>query len=182
MFSTTLRVVICFQKIVSLFWRTTRLRWSIQSYPLWFAFKKLYLCSDEQLYPLSTLQRYSCDLLSKNCIFVLTNNGSFNFQFLFYVVICFQKIVSLFWRTTRQFYSNSRYVLWFAFKKLYLCSDEQLKLMVILQTQVVICFQKIVSLFWRTTAKAAAEAELSCDLLSKNCIFVLTNNTRFIFS
>ena len=66
---------------------------------LWFAFKKLYLCSDEQ-HMLKRLKEEA-------------------------VVICFQKIVSLFWRTTNFERESRRIALWFAFKKLYLCSDEQ---------------------------------------------------------
>ena len=117
--------MICFQKIVSLFWRTTCAQIFLIGIRLWFAFKKLYLCSDEQL-PAVKLG-------------------------LLRVVICFQKIVSLFWRTTRFFLINSNNMLWFAFKKLYLCSDEQ-------------------------PQEELTRAEKCCDLLSKNCIFVLTNN------
>ena len=145
-------VVICFQKIVSLFWRTTHSSFLILVEWLWFAFKKLYLCSDEQ--PGSQFNRFlsCCDLLSKNCIFVLTNNYFFSQYACRAVVICFQKIVSLFWRTT--FYPVITYLdkLWFAFKKLYLCSDEQ--------HATDCCFNAG-----------------CCDLLSKNCIFVLTNNS-----
>ena len=144
---------------------------------LWFAFKKLYLCSDEQQL--------------KNNIMKST------------VVICFQKIVSLFWRTTKNYYYKVRQKLWFAFKKLYLCSDEQPFDIELNADVVVICFQKIVSLFWRTTSAGLGKQYLElwfafkklylcsdeqhhccnrivafgCDLLSKNCIFVLTNNS-----
>ena len=141
----------------------------------------MYLCSDEQHTCSWYYRTHGCDLLSKNCIFVLTNNNVWSwkstnrvvicvqsrslsgcifvltnnkFKFInvqFFVVICFQKIVSLFWRTTT--FTNHFFIpkLWFAFKKLYLCSDEQLELNKWLKWQ-------------------------SCDLLSKNCIFVLTNN------
>ena len=144
-------VVICFQKIVSLFWRTTqRNDWS-RTPLLWFAFKKLYLCSDEQLVWFFRKISGCCDLLSKNCIFLLTNNPSARLPPLQLVVICFQKIVSLFWRTTLFCLIVKRIRLWFAFKKLYLCSDEQL--------------------LWTNE-----DENFSCDLLSKNCIFVLTNN------
>ena len=146
-------VVICFQKIVSLFWRTTPIRLSVSEIMLWFAFKKLYLCSDEQLVRICRWHYGSCDLLSKNCIFVLTNNSAYLLLFFNYVVICFQKIVSLFWRTTFKRIFEFHRELWFAFKKLYLCSDEQL-------------------------IPPPESAPLSCDLLSKNCIFVLTNNRR----
>ena len=119
-------VVICFQKIVSLFWRTTKEIVKREQVELWFAFKKLYLCSDEQHIQQLANIPVRCDLLSKNCIFVLTNNSSVSQVRCRSVVICFQKIVSLFWRTTRAFCYIIRFWLWFAFKKLYLCSDEQL--------------------------------------------------------
>ena len=144
-------VVICFQKIVSLFWRTTNIKLSTCALWLWFAFKKLYLCSDEQLEIMSKLVAESCDLLSKNCIFVLTNNLISIVRLILQVVICFQKIVSLFWRTTYCDGIASGMRLWFAFKKLYLCSDEQPIVM-------------------------GSQVACGCDLLSKNCIFVLTNN------
>ena len=146
-------VVICFQKIVSLFWRTTGNHEQASSGKLWFAFKKLYLCSDEQPHFDSAINTTSCDLLSKNCIFVLTNNLLWWDRKWHAVVICFQKIVSLFWRTTQSVIQNTERMLWFAFKKLYLCSDEQLILV-------------------------GAVIYLGCDLLSKNCIFVLTNNIK----
>ena len=144
-------VVICFQKIVSLFWRTTRSCDANGYWQLWFAFKKLYLCSDEQPTKSSLEMIICCDLLSKNCIFVLTNNSRKCIIINDRVVICFQKIVSLFWRTTKFKLGLICNLLWFAFKKLYLCSDEQ-------------------------RARSTAKYEPSCDLLSKNCIFVLTNN------
>ena len=118
---------------------------------LWFAFKKLYLCSDEQRYENYNRTKYCCDLLSKNCIFVLTNNEDKFNAFGLPVVICFQKIVSLFWRTTKRHLLCHFPWLWFAFKKLYLCSDEQRE------------YEQM-------------KKQASCDLLSKNCIFVLTNN------
>ena len=143
--------MICFQKIVSLFWRTTNLYRKRPNQPLWFAFKKLYLCSDEQPFFWNVDVMLCCDLLSKNCIFVLTNNIVFWKLGRLFVVICFQKIVSLFWRTTGEFDGMDVNKLWFAFKKLYLCSDEQPKHLGVEYDHVVICFQKIVSLFWRTT-------------------------------
>ena len=121
------------------------------SYELWFAFKKLYLCSDEQLY--ATLKHLfcCCDLLSKNCIFVLTNNLPFFLWWQFIVVICFQKIVSLFWRTTP-------YNITSTFQSCDLLSKNCIFVLTnngwsgyTCKHVVVICFQKIVSLFWRTT-------------------------------
>ena len=98
----------------------------IFEFPLWFAFKKLYLWLDKQQinHTLNWLSR--CDLLSKNCIFDLINNGN----------SC----------------GTLKVALWFAFKKLYLWLDKQ-------------HFEKIKQLV------------TCCDLLSKNCIFDLINNT-----
>ena len=149
--SSSSLVVICFQKIVSLFWRTTRRQNKTSKNTLWFAFKKLYLCSDEQQNKKKYEKQISCDLLSKNCIFVLTNNNVIAANVAIVVVICFQKIVSLFWRTTYGWQDIEMQTLWFAFKKLYLCSDEQQFILCASGHCVVICFQKIVSLFWRTT-------------------------------
>ena len=98
---------------------------SQRSQGLWFAFKKLYLWSDKQQNSKIVYCMLSCDLLSKNCIFDLINNG-----------VAPRSIGE---------------VLWFAFKKLYLWSDKQL-------------------------LKPKYRDVLSCDLLSKNCIFDLINN------
>ena len=93
---------------------------------LWFAFKKLYLWSDKQLRKWQSEWWCRCDLLSKNCIFDLINNQT--------------KINTI------------QLLLWFAFKKLYLWSDKQ----------------RLHKIY---------DYEISCDLLSKNCIFDLINNT-----
>ena len=42
-----------------------------------------------------TFSMFSCDLLSKNCIFDLINNNPIYIDYTKPVVICFQKIVSL---------------------------------------------------------------------------------------
>ena len=89
---------------------------------LWFAFKKLYLWSDKQPRRVMTGRLICCDLLSKNCIFDLINNAVLLYQ--------------------------SPEELWFAFKKLYLWSDKQLDKELRGMKNVVICFQKIVSLIW----------------------------------
>ena len=94
---------------------------------LWFAFKKLYLWLDKQLYFKLININYSCDLLSKNCIFDLINNRI----------------------STR----SNAYALWFAFKKLYLWLDKQLTVYI-------------------------SRFNVCCDLLSKNCIFDLINNSN----
>ena len=140
---------------VSLLWRTTKAcatarpeSCDLRSIPITIG---MYLCSDEQLELLVVVASFCCDLLSKNCIFVLTNNYIIFDSGNIVVVICFQKIVSLFWRTTNIISNHRPNPLWFAFKKLYLCSDEQ-------------------------PGAVTLTVIGSCDLLSKNCIFVLTNN------
>ena len=169
---------------------------------LWFAFKKLYLCSDEQLTGLYLVRTRRCDLLSKNCIFVLTNNGVLFAPIYEIVVICFQKIVSLFWRTTLKPKRHKRISCDLLSKNCIFVLTNNKKFNMPPVPIVVICFQKIVSLFWRTTRKLRAydgywlwfafkklylcsdeqpwmltiRVPNCCDLLSKNCIFVLTNN------
>ena len=64
---------------------------------LWFAFRKLYLWLDKQLFIDFFKCFASCDLLSENCIFDLINNVTSLYSPLSAVVICFQKIVSLTW-------------------------------------------------------------------------------------
>ena len=92
-------VVNCFQKIVSLIF------WTTMDFPY--------------------LSGFRCELLSKNCIFDILNNLIEFHDYDFYVVNCFQKIVSLiFWTTI---VSNLTFMplLWIAFKKLYLWYSEQ---------------------------------------------------------
>ena len=174
--------MICFQKIVSLFWRTTCNFLNMSRSWLWFAFKKLYLCSDEQ-HASENLDLVSCcDLLSKNCIFVLTNNKRASFISLTLVVICFQKIVSLFWRTTGGSWRVSKSCCDLLSKNCIFVLTNNKITYTLSKDIVVICFQKIVSLFWRTTLFVKLPWENCCDLLSKNCIFVLTNNMRTIKS
>jgi len=120
---------------------------------LWFAFKKLYLYSELQHHIHINAFWSSCDLLSKNCIFTLNYNQFYFLSVDRIVVICFQKIVSLLWITTKSNAIASQKKLWFAFKKLYLYSELQLDRFVYLQYR-------------------------SCDLLSKNCIFTLNYNFR----
>ena len=95
--------------------------------------------------------------------------------------------------------------LWFAFKKLYLWYSEQRNFSMNAQVEVVICFQKIVSLiFWTTASNRISKStelwfafkklylwyseqlfvvsitySICCDLLSKNCIFDILNNVYF---
>ena len=115
----------CFQKFVSLiFWTTNR---------------KVIWTS------------WSCELLSKVCIFDILNNkpnGRASEQL---VVNCFQKFVSLIFWTTVDLTMSFKYMLWIAFKSLYLWYSEQ-QLYYSLQNQ------------------------YCCELLSKVCIFDILNN------
>ena len=174
---------------------------------LWIAFKKLYLWYSEQQKSNWQPIHVSCELLSKNCIFDILNNNMTKIYKWWFVVNCFQKIVSLiFWTTTRAFYKRIGQ-LWIAFKKLYLWYSEQLggwyvndksscellskncifdilnniKLLPSLIVSVVNCFQKIVSLIFWTTNYSKHDNSIRCELLSKNCIFdILNNPTLFI--
>jgi len=143
---------------------------------LWIAFKKLYLWYSEQ----------------PNI--VRLNNKV--------VVNCFQKIVSLIFWTTPVYTEPLSGELWIAFKKLYLWYSEQQEAWQSWSCKVVNCFQKIVSLiFWTTSLRMLCSTDklwiafkklylwyseqrclfittdtVSCELLSKNCIFDILNN------
>jgi len=92
-------------------------------------------------------------LLSKNCIFDILNN--------------IRKAV------------KDGAVLWIAFKKLYLWYSEQLYITIYSLLGVVNCFQKIVSLIFWTTFQRMVTDGRSCELLSKNCIFDILNNSNW---
>ena len=141
----------CFQKIVSLIFWTTQTAREKHEAKLWIAFKKLYLWYSEQRHSVSFPTSCCCELLSKNCIFDILNNGFGAGTVDLEVVNCFQKIVSLIFWTTDVFTAPNCLQLWIAFKKLYLWYSEQLK---------------------------ANENGMRtcCELLSKNCIFDILNN------
>ena len=147
----------CFQKIVSLIFWTTIKPYKKVGVLLWIAFKKLYLWYSEQPKDIAPTPDYSCELLSKNCIFDILNNNLRCGWTTNTVVNCFQKIVSLiFWTTHSSSFTRSN-PLWIAFKKLYLWYSEQ-------PTQ-----KKIIS-------------HERCELLSKNCIFDILNNFAVQFT
>ena len=98
---------------------------------LWIAFKKLYLWYSEQQSKRSDRYPASCELLSKNCIFDILNN--------------------------HQVFLWFSWLLWIAFKKLYLWYSEQ----------------RIFILNHHGE---------SCELLSKNCIFDILNNAPDFFN
>ena len=142
----------CFQKIVSLIFWTTHAANVPHAERLWIAFKKLYLWYSEQQIGRLRIGTNCCELLSKNCIFDILNNWGNARRTYGCVVNCFQKIVSLIFWTTIEFNPPNLWWLWIAFKKLYLWYSEQL----ISEREIVLD---------------------SCELLSKNCIFDILNNS-----
>ena len=116
-------------------------------------------------------------MLSKNCIFDILNNKINSKHNWNEVVNCFQKIVSLIFWTTNAGENSNIDKLWIAFKKLYLWYSEQLIHPVFLYLGVVNCFQKIVSLIFWTTDDLCFVFNACCELLSKNCIFDILNNS-----
>ena len=176
-------VVNCFQKFVSLLSETTQYHEVNEYIKLWIAFKNLYLCCLKQPLLIGYVNTPSCELLSKICIFVVWNNpyhfGASHcpvvncFQkfvsllsettlsplhiHLLWVVNCFQKFVSLLSETTVIAACADGVKLWIAFKNLYLCCLKQ---------QAMRCLSCFVS----------------CELLSKICIFVVWNNCFLLYS
>ena len=144
-------VVNCFQKFVSLIFWTTSFAAGMSPRPLWIAFKSLYLWYSEQQQGQRVSPKQCCELLSKVCIFDILNNRDIFLITAYIVVNCFQKFVSLIFWTTFRCVNIFIWVLWIAFKSLYLWYSEQLK------TE-------------RTYLR------YSCELLSKVCIFDILNN------
>ena len=67
-------VVNCFQKLLSSWWRTTRLCLMAHPDKLWIAFKNYYLRDEGQLLQRKSKHSRSCELLSKIIIFVMKDN------------------------------------------------------------------------------------------------------------
>ena len=95
-------VVNCFQKLLSSWWRTTHLQQSKRKRLLWIAFKNYYLRDEGQRDSQIHSRIPSCELLSKIIIFVMKDNPLFVLAFFCYVVNCFQKLLSSWWRTTQK--------------------------------------------------------------------------------
>ena len=119
-------VVNCFQKLLSSWWRTTVSSTSCCVFPLWIAFKNYYLRDEGQPLERHELYTYSCELLSKIIIFVMKDNLCSSESSLFPVVNCFQKLLSSWWRTTRNRDTWIYFQLWIAFKNYYLRDEGQL--------------------------------------------------------
>ena len=145
------KVVNCFQKLLSSWWRTTLKTYAKEIIKLWIAFKNYYLRDEGQLSNHFLFCRCSCELLSKIIIFVMKDNKSKLLTKSMKVVNCFQKLLSSWWRTTKSWHLKSRMTLWIAFKNYYLRDEGQL-------------------------GKLGGKCTLSCELLSKIIIFVMKDN------
>ena len=174
---TLRKVVNCFQKLLSSWWRTAcRLYWTYGK-TLWIAFKNYYLrdegqpavwCSNECIWLWIAFKNYylrdegqhknttltivcSCELLSKIIIFVMKDSQLLDVYIDLLVVNCFQKLLSSWWRTAEQKLTQQELALWIAFKNYYLRDEGQLLLL-----------QKV--------------DERRCELLSKIIIFVMKDS------
>ena len=123
--SSTLTVVNCFQKLLSSWWRTTYWAKSKATSQLWIAFKNYYLRDEGQQKNLRVQPYPSCELLSKIIIFVMKDNKIYWGCILLYVVNCFQKLLSSWWRTTHFASFWIDFQLWIAFKNYYLRDEGQ---------------------------------------------------------
>ena len=146
---------------------------------MWIAFKNYYLRDEEKPSLFFKDSRHGCELLSKIIIFVTRNNRKHSRNLYREVVNCFQKLLSS-WRGTTFLPSIHLQVsLWIAFKNYYLRDEEQPRAIikglnwscellskiiifvtrnnvngiVIDQSSVVNCFQKLLS-SWRGTTLA----------------------------
>ena len=119
-------VVNCFQKLLSSWWRTTKIILSRKFLKLWIAFKNYYLRDEGQLLLFWIPIVKSCELLSKIIIFVMKDNISPGQLPAFPVVNCFQKLLSSWWRTTVHNPKKTATRLWIAFKNYYLRDEGQL--------------------------------------------------------
>ena len=92
-----------------------------------------------------------CDLVTKKCIFDILNNARKTTSSWDTVVIWLQKNVSLIFWTTHIFTNTMWYTLWFGYKKMYLWYSEQ-------------------------HLGVNEHIRVSCDLVTKKCIFDILNN------
>ena len=172
-------VVNCFQKLLSSWWRTADQIDATYPGGLWIAFKNYYLRDEGQLICLAVFNKSGCELLSKIIIFVMKDSLLAPREPSYYVVNCFQKLLSSWWRTAFWNVINVDDLLWIAFKNYYLRDEGQLQrikwvstsccellskiiIFVMKDSQfythslaciVVNCFQKLLSSWWRTAKK-----------------------------
>ena len=121
----TLKVVNCFQKLLSSWHDTTNCCHYLNHFLLWIAFKNYYLRDTTQLVYFFQKSWASCELLSKIIIFVTRHNLRFLFSMSPTVVNCFQKLLSSWHDTTQQNGLFRCRVLWIAFKNYYLRDTTQ---------------------------------------------------------
>ena len=91
-------------------------------------------------------------------------------------MIWLQKNVSLIFWTTQIDLMNKAMELWFGYKKMYLWYSEQQQYVDETGKVVVIWLQKNVSLIFWTTVNQKQRLGISCDLVTKKCIFDILNN------
>ena len=169
---------------------------------MWIAFKNYYLRDEGQHIIVTPESHNRCELLSKIIIFVMKDNVIKYSLYSSFVVNCFQKLLSSWWRTTLLCEVVG-------FKSCELLSKIIIFVMkdnkIILQqklSEVVNCFQKLLSSWWRTTHGIDSSRYISlwiafknyylrdegqrkwrcsnttscCELLSKIIIFVMKDN------
>ena len=120
-----LRVVNCFQKLLSSWHDTTNPCTGFASAVLWIAFKNYYLRDTTQRSNSLHARRSCCELLSKIIIFVTRHNWRvFSIQQAT-VVNCFQKLLSSWHDTTKKLVIRKGLLLWIAFKNYYLRDTTQ---------------------------------------------------------
>ena len=187
-------VVNCFQKLLSSWWRTARKEALAVDLVLWIAFKNYYLRDEGQLLRDSSMATLRCELLSKIIIFVMKDSFENPREFNSLVVNCFQKLLSSWWRTAVFKRKSNRNVLWIAFKNYYLrdegqhntcfvgysCCCELLSKIIIFVMKdslmrkllngknVVNCFQKLLSSWWRTALGVAMRISTQLWIAFKN--------------
>ena len=125
--SSILQVVVnCFQKLLSSWWRTAFKLTDNADSLLWIAFKNYYLRDEGQLFSTESLLSRSCELLSKIIIFVMKDSFAIYNSSKSWVVNCFQKLLSSWWRTASWRIIKVPAKLWIAFKNYYLRDEGQL--------------------------------------------------------
>ena len=152
-----IKVVNCFQKLLSSWRGTTKENKREAKRKLWIAFKNYYLRDEEQPEALQGWFIIRCELLSKIIIFVTRNNSERFYKNWILVVNCFQKLLSSWRGTTSQVASQTAWLLWIAFKNYYLRDEEQRGILI-------------------------QQKPYSCELLSKIIIFVTRNNATILSS
>ena len=107
--------------------------------------ENLYLCSLEQQFLREKQLNYCCELLSKVCIFVVWNNTSISIYIQGSCELLSKVCIFVVWNNPPVL-PTFDFLLWIAFKNLYLCSLKQHLKSYITPVKVVNCFQKFVSL------------------------------------